>query len=108
MEHLSRFYERRPLLTLALTNGATAAWALWVVSEGRPLSLLSKLLFRAVMAAAPRSLVDAEMGKMRSKIEASVIGHAMDGEPSFHVLPAEATPTTEIVAALERGAPAVF
>lgn len=95
---------QRPLTALALTNGLTAAYALWVVSEGKPLAAIKKALFRAALAAVPKSLVDAEMGAMRSKIEASVVGHEMDGEAKFPALPEQGLPAAEVIAALDRGA----
>ena len=101
---LSEAIARHPLLAVALTNAATAAVALHVLSEGRPLTYVKKALFRAALAAVPRGVVDAEMDKMRAKVADSVIGHAMDGEAAYAALPAEGVPADAVVAALDRGA----
>lgn len=95
---------RHPLLAVALTNAVTAALALHVVSEGKPLAYVKKALFRAALAAVPRGVVDAELDKIRSKVAGSVIGHAMDGEAAYAELPAEGVPADAVVAALDRGA----
>ena len=78
---------RHPFLALGASNGLMAAYAIYVVSEGQPLALIKKTLFRAVMSVAPKSLVDAEMDKIRSKIEDSVVGHAMDGMVKYSEIP---------------------
>lgn len=90
VDRLADAVARHPLAALALTNGATAAYALYVVSDGKPLEYVKKRLFRAALSLAPKSLVDAEMDKVRAKIEESVVGHAMDGVvDKFTELPAK-------------------
>lgn len=79
VDRLADAVSQRPFLALAITNGFTAGYALYVHSEGRPVSFLKKWLFQAVLSVTPKSLVDAEMDKIRVKIEDSVVGHAMDG-----------------------------
>jgi hypothetical protein len=78
-----------PFLALAVTNAATTAAWLYIVSEGHPLRYVYKQLFKAVVAAAPASVVQGEQDKLRKKIESSVIGHAFDGDALNLTLPAK-------------------
>ena len=99
--------ERRPVLAVVVTNAATAliagATLLYVASEGQPLALIKRSLFRSVLAIVPKSIVDKEKEAMRAKVEASVVGHAAPGELSYVALPAVGLSRADVVAALERG-----
>lgn len=95
---------QRPLTAVLLTNSVTASYALYVVSEGKPWLYIKKALFKAAMAAVPKSLIDAEMGAMREKIEKQVVGHDMDFEAKYPALPEQGLSASEVIAALDRGA----
>ena len=93
----------RPFTALLLTHVVTTSYFVWVYSEGRPLPLIKKLLFRAVLSAVPQGIVDAEQKKLKQKIESSVVGHAMDGVPTYTALPAVGLPKDAVVALLDTG-----
>ena len=99
---LAALIRAHPLAAVAVSNAALAAAALYVVSDGRPLHYIWKQVFRAALSAVPASVMDAEMGKLRSKIEGQVIGHSLDGEETYRVLPAQGLPRAAVMDALER------
>jgi hypothetical protein len=102
MDDLRALVRKHPLATLALSNALVAAAGLYAASDGRPLHFLWKQLFRAALAAVPAALVDAEVGKLRHKIEEQVIGDSLSGEVTFRELPAEGLPRAAVMDSLER------
>jgi hypothetical protein len=78
---------RKPSVALVLTNTVTAGVLLYALSEGRPLRALRRLLWRAALAAVPRSLVDRELGSIKRKLERDLIGSSLDGESLVLALP---------------------
>lgn len=91
-----------PFAALLLTNAVTAAAAIWAVSDGKPVSWITKQLFSAVMAVVPSSIVDAETAKLRKDIEKSVVGHALDGEAHFAEIPEKGMSKEAIIDMLQR------
>ena len=103
---LDRFAEAvrsRPFTAILLSNAALTAYYLYVASEGKPVALIKKLMFRAALSVVPQSIVDAEQEKLKSKIESSVIGTAMVGVPAFTSLPDVGISKDAVTALLETG-----
>lgn len=75
----------RPFAAIAASHLLTGAVYVWVASDGRPLRLLYKHLFRAVVSLAPASIVEAENAKAREKIERSVVGPMLDGNEQLYL-----------------------
>lgn len=78
-----------PLAVLVGTNALTAYLLLSHFTDGRPLHAIKKALFQAALSAVPASVVEGQLKEVRSKIEESVIGDKVKGEPSITVLPEE-------------------
>ena len=95
---------QRPLVSLLASNAVTAAVALYIISEGRPLAFLYKHAFRAIISVVPKSIVDKEKDALRRKVEASVVGaQDVNSEPANTALPTVGLSKEAIISALERG-----
>lgn len=85
----SKTVRERPGTAIAVTNVLTAAFFVYIISEGKPVKYIKKKLFQAAMAAVPKSLVDKELAKVKRDIERDIIGHSLDGETLFQELPSK-------------------
>ena len=93
----------RPVAAILVSNAALSAYFLYLASEGKPVALLKKLIFRAALSVVPQSIVNAETDKLKAKIEASVVGTSMVGVPAFAALPDEGMSKDAVTALLETG-----
>lgn len=93
---------RKPSVALVLSNTVTAGVLLYALSEGRPLRALRRLLWRAALAAVPRSLVDRELGSIKRKLERDLIGSTLDGESLVLALPDAGWPRAAVGETLAR------
>jgi sphinganine-1-phosphate aldolase len=90
-----------PGKAILATNALTAAAFIWVLSEGKPVKWLTRVLFKAAMSAVPASVMDEQIGKLRKDIEKEVIGHSLDGETIVKTLPESGWERNKVVSTME-------
>lgn len=79
---------------------STAVW-LYILSDGKPVSYMTKKLFKAALAAVPASVIDAELAETKRTIEEELLGESLKGEVITRELPEEGWGKDRTVAALE-------
>lgn len=104
----SKAVRERPGTAIAVTNALTAAFFVYIISEGKPVKYIKKKLFQAAMAAVPKSLVDKELGKIKCDIERDIIGHSLDGETLVQELPANGVLCMGLPLRRPRASPSMF